>query len=341
MNGTNPATHRIAGTGSQYCFGPFRIDAAGRKLWRGDETVHLTGRVFEALFVLVRHADRVVTKDELVKAIWPDSFVTDDSLTQCIWSVRRVLGDEASQPQFVVTVPRQGYRFIAPVTIVDKAAHVSETASEARPSAELPMPQAASPPPADDAPHQLPAVTSMAPLLTRRWNRTAIGAVTVVAVALVLIALAFTRSRTASAPLGTIRTVLGLPEGTRALSDAVLSPDSRQVAFVAQDAENGRTRLWVRILSSGETRPLAGTEGASRPFWSPRSDAVGFFASGRLKIAGFSASEVRTLARPQSRGRRLESRRWNPVCGDSHQLEIRIRGRRAHHVRHDVGRATW
>ncbi|MEP7306602.1 MAG: winged helix-turn-helix domain-containing protein [Acidobacteriota bacterium] len=89
----------MAGINSEYCFGQFRLDAAGRKLWHGDQTVHLTSRVFEALVMLVRHRDRVVGKEELVKAIWPDSFVTDDSLTQRIWSVRRVLGDEASQPQ--------------------------------------------------------------------------------------------------------------------------------------------------------------------------------------------------------------------------------------------------
>jgi DNA-binding winged helix-turn-helix (wHTH) protein len=83
MNETHRAT-RVDGGGSQYYFGPFRLDFAGRKLWRGDEIVHLTGRVFEALAVLVRHPDQVVTKDELVKAIWPDSFVTDDSLTDLL-----------------------------------------------------------------------------------------------------------------------------------------------------------------------------------------------------------------------------------------------------------------
>jgi eukaryotic-like serine/threonine-protein kinase len=296
MNDTNPAT-RVAGGGSQYYFGPFRLDLAGRKLWRGDETVHLTGRVFETLAVLVRHADQVVTKEELVKAIWPDSFVTDDSLTQCIWSVRRVLGDEASQPQFVVTVPRQGYRFIAPITITEKPLDVSEAATEAAPSTPLLSP-APSPSPAAgvaDQPSALDArVTESRP--PRRWNRAVIGAATVVAASLGLIAVTFTGSRMADVPLGTIRTVMELPAGTRALSDAVLSPDSRQVVFAAQDEANGRTRLWLRTLSSGETRPLTGTEGASRPFWSPRSDAVGFFASGRLKIAGLSASEIRTLA---------------------------------------------
>ena len=275
-----------------YCFGQFRLDVAGRKLWHGEQSVHLTGRVFEALAVLVRHADRVVTKDELVKAIWPDSFVTDDSLTQCIWSVRRVLGDEANQPQFVVTVPRQGYRFIAPVTIAGKPSDGSEAVSGG-PETRTTAPQskvdvAPQPPP--------PAVPPFAFRPRTPWLRTAIGTATVVAVSVALTSLAFTGSRTASVPLGTIRAVMELPAGTRALSDAVLSPDSRQVAFVAQDEDHGRTRLWVRILSSGETRPLAGTEGASRPFWSPRSEAVGFFASGRLKIAAPTASEVRTLA---------------------------------------------
>ena len=174
MSETNPAT-RVAGSGSQYCFGAFRLDVAGRKIWQGDQPVHLTGRVFEALATLVRHADQVVTKEELVKAIWPDSFVTDDSLTQCIWSVRRVLGDEATQPQFVVTVPRQGYRFIAPVTIIDRRAEVPETASEPAAAAML-APDTAPPPSNVDLPRLPAGVPAAVGRVRLPWMHTAIGA---------------------------------------------------------------------------------------------------------------------------------------------------------------------
>jgi len=114
-------------------------------------------------------------------------------------------------------------------------------------------------------------------------------------VALMWGAVALTQ-RPAAVSLGSIRTVLDSTAGTRMMSDAVVSPDSRQVTFTAQDEDTGRTRLWVRVLSSGEARALTGTDGASRPFWSPRSDAIGFFANGRLKIAGLEGANVRTLA---------------------------------------------
>ena len=101
---------------SQFSFGPYRVDPGGRQLGREDRLVPLNTRVFETLLVLVTHSDRVVEKDELMKAVWPDSFVSEDSLTQSIWALRRALGDDSSQPTFVATVPRRGYRFVAPVT---------------------------------------------------------------------------------------------------------------------------------------------------------------------------------------------------------------------------------
>ena len=77
------------GDAISFVFGKFQLDVAGRKLWLGEHLVELNWRALEALVMLVRHRDRVVTKEELIKTIWRDSFVSDDSLTQCIWSLRR------------------------------------------------------------------------------------------------------------------------------------------------------------------------------------------------------------------------------------------------------------
>ena len=101
--------------GDIYTFGPFRLDVASRTLLRGDEAVALTAKAFDTLAILLRHHDRVVEKEELVKLVWPDTFVSDDSLTHSISVLRRALGDDSAQPVYIVTIPRRGYRFTAPV----------------------------------------------------------------------------------------------------------------------------------------------------------------------------------------------------------------------------------
>jgi DNA-binding winged helix-turn-helix (wHTH) protein len=80
--------------------------------------VPLTAKAFDTLEVLVRSAGHTVTKDEFFKQVWPDTFVQEDTLTQNISTIRRALGDSPDSPSYVLTVPREGYRFLAPVEIV-------------------------------------------------------------------------------------------------------------------------------------------------------------------------------------------------------------------------------
>ena len=96
-----------------YSFNDFTLDLERGCLWRGAEEVKLRPKVFEALKYLVLNDNRLVAKDELIKALWPDSFVTDDSLVQCLVELRRALGDEAQA--CIKTVPRRGYIFTAGV----------------------------------------------------------------------------------------------------------------------------------------------------------------------------------------------------------------------------------
>src|SRR5712691_12720987 len=97
-----------------YSFDSFTLDLARGCLLRGEQEVKLRPKVFEALRYLVENNNRLVTKAELIGALWPDSFVTDDSLVQCLVELRRGLGNDAQQ--YLRTVPRRGYIFDAPVT---------------------------------------------------------------------------------------------------------------------------------------------------------------------------------------------------------------------------------
>lgn len=92
-------------------FGPFRMDLEERVLMRDQETITLSPKAFETLLVLVRHTERVVLKDDLMKTLWPDTFVEESNLSQHIFQLRKALGDKAHDPQYIVTVPGRGYRF--------------------------------------------------------------------------------------------------------------------------------------------------------------------------------------------------------------------------------------
>ncbi|MGH9676516.1 MAG: winged helix-turn-helix domain-containing tetratricopeptide repeat protein, partial [Candidatus Acidiferrum sp.] len=98
-----------------YQFGEVRIETVKRLLLRNGEAVPLTPKVFDTLLHLVMHRDKVVEKNELMQAIWPDTVVEENNLNQNISILRRVLGESRGENRFIVTVPGKGYRFIAPL----------------------------------------------------------------------------------------------------------------------------------------------------------------------------------------------------------------------------------
>ena len=93
-------------------FGGFRLDTANEQLWRGEQVVALRPKAFAVLGHLVAHAGELVTKQQLLDAVWPGTFVGDAVLKDCIRQVREALGDDAASPRFVETAHRRGYRFI-------------------------------------------------------------------------------------------------------------------------------------------------------------------------------------------------------------------------------------
>ena len=96
-----------------YEFGRFRLKPAERVLLREGEPVPLTPKVFDILVTLVEHGGQVVAKDDLMKRVWPNTFVEEGNLTQNISLLRKALGESSGGVQFIETVPRRGYRFVA------------------------------------------------------------------------------------------------------------------------------------------------------------------------------------------------------------------------------------
>ena len=101
-----------------YEFGPFRVDPEKQTLLRGDELIALNPKTFQLLLVLVRRGNQIVTKDELMKEVWPDTFVEEANVTQHVSVLRKTLSDAAGDGrQWIETFPKRGYRFVGVVDV--------------------------------------------------------------------------------------------------------------------------------------------------------------------------------------------------------------------------------
>ncbi len=103
----------------QWHFEPFCLDSNNACLWRQGERVTLRPKTFALLAYLVEHAGVLLTKESLLDAVWPDTIVAEGVLATSMVELRKALGETAREPQFIATVHKRGYRFIAPVTVVD------------------------------------------------------------------------------------------------------------------------------------------------------------------------------------------------------------------------------
>ncbi len=231
-----------------YGFGPYVLEVGARELRRGEIIVPLTGKAFELLLALLRGAGQVVTKSQLMTALWPDTVVEESNLTQTVFLLRKALGDDAEETGYIRTVPRRGYKLIGNVSR-EPAEHIN------------PEPTGA---PAD------PSRTT--------WFWPALAALAMILLAV----LAFVHFRAGPPDARPVRSTILLPEKTSFTDGPLaLSPDGSQVVFAAK-AENGKSQLWIRPLEGLTAQPLAGTEGGTKPFWSPDSHWLAFFGNGKL-----------------------------------------------------------
>jgi eukaryotic-like serine/threonine-protein kinase len=298
-----------------YVFDEFKIDVATRKLWRCDAPVPLPSRAFDALLYLVEHRDRLVPKNELIDAIWNEVVVTDDSLIHAISVLRRALQDERRHPKYVETVPRRGYRFVGAVRNGAESNAAAVSPHPARPqddsatgavsqvqlvaepkSSAAEVASGVDPTPPSSEPRVRSGRARLASPGRLGSPAAVVGAVAIMiaAVVVAVVLAAFPRARDGGT--SSVRLFQPSPLDATITSGGVLSPDGRSLAFVARDHTRGKTALWVRSLSSNELRPLAGTEGAAKPFWSPDSRELGFFANGKVMATDLTGSVPRVIA---------------------------------------------
>src|SRR3979490_104522 len=96
-------------------FKMFRLDTANHLLWRDGDRVPIAPKAFDVLAYLVEHAERIVTQDEILEALWSETYVNPEILRKYILEIRKSLGDRPDNPEFIETLPKRGSRVVSPV----------------------------------------------------------------------------------------------------------------------------------------------------------------------------------------------------------------------------------
>ena len=229
-------------------FGDFTLDGAQRRLLRVGQDVYLPPKTFELLLYLVRNRGRVIPKDELLEALWPDVNVVENTLAQRIREIREALGESSSSARFIKTVPRVGYQFIAVL---------------------------------DDEPRNATAP----PLINASPTKT--GGVRIAylvlfgagLLALVNLLTTASQRRGSRIPLSDHQLVSGATGSPRSPS---LSPDGSTMAFV--DDVDGRSQVWVRSVTDGPATQITFLDQAGLEWtrWSPNGNEIYFNHAGGI-----------------------------------------------------------
>jgi Tol biopolymer transport system component/DNA-binding winged helix-turn-helix (wHTH) protein len=263
-----------ANTNQTWRFGVYEVDVRNAELRRGGTPVKMREQSFRILVHLLEHAGEIVTREELRRLLWPsDTFVDfDHSLNTAVMKLREVLGDSAEAPLYIETIPKRGYRFIAPVSPpVDLPSGAAKPDGD---SASLPISETTGAQDPASAPAESPA--------HRRWiGRSAVVIALVLLVAVGLAAFLLAHHAPASRDENQVSSAMQIVPITTAPGDAIfptVSPDEREIAFAWDGTERRRYDLYVQLV--GSDMPLRLTYSKSGlvgyPAWSPDGREIAF-----------------------------------------------------------------
>lgn len=271
----------------RYHFADVELDVDRFAVTRGGHRLELEPKAIDVLRVLVERPGHLVTKDELLEAVWPAVAVTPNALTRVVAQLRRELGDDATDAKYIETVPTRGYRFIAAVETSTEA-----PAPPVAPRTSTTLPEATAPP--------APAATT--PRGRRaRWTAAVLAAAVVVAVVI-------TTRTPAVSPSDPFVAVEG---ESGSILDAVYAPTGRWLAIVSD--RSGDFEIALRDVATGESRPLT-ADGMRNvhPAWSPDATRVAYHSSrrGGIWVIGVDGGSARQIAPSGSRPAWSPDGRW-------------------------------
>ena len=258
-------------TGQSYQFGPFRLDLSEHTLLRDGQPVPITPKIFDVLGVLVRHSGHLVNKETLLREVWPGSFVEEGALNRSVSVLRKALGDSPSGQKYIETVPKRGYRFVAPV---------SESPDDSSRSLVDPHSRAGIDIEANDTRSVEPSTTAQArPTRTTMAQRAAAiaGALLLLIVATLSYAVRGLGEPKMSASLTAIpahrQVTFTGKSGT-----PTISPDGRRIAYVSD--EDREKKLIVQELAGGQPLEIFSAPEVGHVRWSPDGSELMMWARG-------------------------------------------------------------
>jgi len=316
-----PSAHRVR-------LADFELDLDSGELIRNGTRVRLQVQSLELLKALLERPGQMVGREELRQRLWPgDTFVDfEHGLNAAVRRLREVFGDSADEPRFVETIPRRGYRLVAPTDMPAIAAGApsavaataasdassalsAATATSAAPAVHAaPAAQAASAMDMArglDVVRELPALpqpkdSAPAHTVSRGAWRLPIAAALALVSTLVAGAAATSywlwRAPSSVSRPPVVSFTIDVPAGwnMRVLDMVAVSPDSRHIAFTAVGPD-ARRALWVRPLAGGPVRPLVSEGNPLSPFWSPDSSRIGYFQPGQLAAVSLADASIQVL----------------------------------------------
>jgi len=268
----------------RYAFGPFVIDPVKRTLSREDRSVPITAKTFDVLVVLLERHDRIVSKDELLNHVWPDTAVQENNLVRQISSLRRALGQRPDQHDYIVTIPGQGYRFVATVHQVPAPALEHQVGRGFEPclSEEEALEAEHHPPTLQTVLDGASAVfhgssTHSSPLTRPKRSLTLMATVIAASGLLLATAVAVTLLRNDERP----RTERGRALQRVSYDEAALpreaswAPDNQWIVYASDAA--GNADLWKQRLGDPDPIQLTNSDAnETQPDWSPDGRSIVF-----------------------------------------------------------------
>ena len=263
-----------------YEFGGFSLDVENHVLLKANEPVPLQPKAFDTLLLLVERRDEVLSKDELLKSLWPDSFVEEANLSQNIYVLRKALGHGEHGEEFIKTVPKRGYQFVA---AVQETSNDVDLMFEERTRTQVFTEEVFEGEVARETIH-LPARSK---LLTGKRRQIGIAVIAVV-IAIASGAYILWRSnpwRHSAAAQSEPRQVLQAMNLQRLtdigkVTHPAISPDGKYLAYVLHDDPSDHTSIWVKHIPTGTAQQIVpsveAADGYEAPIFSPDGNFVYF-----------------------------------------------------------------